>query len=114
MEVIMLRKIVILIATGAVLSLALAAAATAKGNESKGRYYFRQSCKECHTKGAKGGEITPLSKTMAEWRTFFNKGTMGKQKEPLTKIMPAEHLVDVQAYLVAHGADSLQPETCGK
>ena len=85
-----------------------------KGNEAKGRYYFRQTCKECHTKGAKGGEITPLTKTMAQWKAYFLKAKHSGGSEPLSKVMTADQLRDVEAYLVAHGADSLQPETCGK
>jgi cytochrome c5 len=85
-----------------------------KGNEAKGRYYFRQTCKECHTKGAKGGEVTPLTKTMAQWQTYFTKGKHARGAEELIKVMPAEQLINVQTFLVKHAADSLQPETCGK
>src|SRR5579859_453766 len=85
-----------------------------KGNDGKGRYYFRQTCKECHTKGAKGGEITPLSKTQAQWRTYFTKGKHSGASEVLNKVMPDAQLIDVQTYLVNHAADSPQPETCGK
>ena len=89
-------------------------AAQTKGNEGKGKYYFRQNCKECHTKGAIGGEVTPLTKTQAQWRSYFASGKHNKRTEPLTKIMPEENLQDVQTFLVNHAADSLQPETCGK
>ncbi len=85
-----------------------------KGNQAKGRFYFRQTCKNCHTKGAAGGEITPLSKTMAQWKSYFAAEVHNKRTEPLTKVMPSEQINDVGAYLVAHAADSLQPETCGK
>jgi mono/diheme cytochrome c family protein len=86
-----------------------------KGNDGKGRYYFRQTCKECHTKGAKGGEITPLTKTQAQWRTYFVKGKHAGGSELLTKVMAdTQQLLDVQTYLINHAADSLQPETCGK
>jgi mono/diheme cytochrome c family protein len=85
-----------------------------KGNEGKGRYYFRQTCKDCHTKGAKGGEVTPLTKTQAQWRAYFLKGKHAGGVEPLTKVMPAAQILDVQTFLVNHAADSLQPETCGK
>lgn len=85
-----------------------------KGNEGKGRYYFRQTCKDCHTKGAKGGEVTPLTKTMAQWKTYFTKGTHNRGSEPLSKVMTPDQLRDVQTFVVAHAADSLQPETCGK
>ena len=92
----------------------VAASVNPKGNEGKGKYYFKQTCKDCHTKGAKGGEVSPLTKTMAQWRTYFTKGKHGGGMEPLTKFMPAEQLIDVQTFLVNHAADSLQPETCGK
>ncbi len=90
------------------------AASQSKGNEGKGRYYFRQTCKECHTKGAKGGEVTPLTKTQAQWRTYFTKAKHAGGAEALIKIMPDAQLLDVQTFLVNHAADSPQPETCGK
>jgi len=92
----------------------LIAGTAPKGNEGKGRYYFRQTCKECHVKGAKGGEITPLTKTQAQWRAYFVKAKHAGGAEPLVKVMTDTQLLDVQTYLVNHAADSLQPETCGK
>ena len=89
-------------------------AAAVKGSESKGRYYFRGTCKSCHTKGAVGGEITPLNKTQAQWKTYFAAGKHAKGKEVLTKFMTEDQVRDVAAFLDAHAADSLQPETCGK
>jgi mono/diheme cytochrome c family protein len=85
-----------------------------KGNESKGRFYFRQNCKQCHTKGAVGGEITPLNKTSAQWKTYFASGKHAHSREVLTKYMTDDQLRDVAAFLDAHASDSLQPETCGK
>jgi len=85
-----------------------------KGNEGKGRYYFRQTCKSCHTKGAKGGEVSPLTKTMAQWRSYFLKAKHSGGAETLVQLLNADQLRDVQTFLVAHAADSLQPETCGK
>lgn len=92
----------------------VAARAAQKGSENKGRYYFRQTCKECHTKGAVGGEITPLNKTMAQWRAYFAKGTHNHGKEALVKYLPADQLLDASTFLTQHAADSPQPETCGK
>ena len=89
-------------------------AAASKGSESKGRYYFRGTCKSCHTKGAVGGEITPLNKTQAQWKMYFLAGKHDKGKEPLTKFMTEDQVRDVSTFLDAHAADSLQPETCGK
>lgn len=85
-----------------------------KGSESKGRYFFRQTCKNCHTKGAAGGEITPLNKTQAQWKAYFLAGKHAKGKETLIKVMDPVQLRDVAAFLHEHAADSLQPETCGK
>jgi len=85
-----------------------------KGSENKGRFHFRQTCKECHTKGALGGEVTPLNKTMEQWRAYFAKGTHNHGKEPLAKYLPPDQLLDASTFLVNHAADSPQPETCGK
>lgn len=100
----------------AVLGAAVLVAATIgpKGNEGKGKYYFKQTCKDCHTKGAKGGEVTPLTKTMAQWKSYFVKGKHAGGSEILTKFMTGDQLRDVETFLVNHAADSLQPETCGK
>ena len=104
--------LLVLSVTALMLIPASSISAEGKGNQAKGRYYFRQSCKECHTKGGKGGEITPLSKTQAQWLKYFAAGK--HNKEGLEKVMSADQLRDVAAYLHAHAADSPQPETCGK
>ena len=106
--------ILILLAFLACLLLVSALAAGAKGNETKGKYFFKQNCKTCHTKGAVGGEITPLNKKMAQWTTYFQAGRHNHGKEPLTQYVPEDQLRDVQTFLTNHAADSLQPETCGK
>jgi hypothetical protein len=84
------------------------------GSETKGRAYYRQMCKDCHSKGAKGGEIAPLSKSQAQWRSYLQKGKHGNGSELLTKFMDETKLLDVQTFLINHAADSPQPETCGK
>lgn len=96
------------------LVLPLAMSAGPKPSETKGRYYFRQNCKSCHTKGAVGGEITPLTKTQAQWKLYFVTGKHNRRTEPILKVMSDDQLRDVAAYLDAHAADSPQPETCGK
>lgn len=109
---ILIRSALALVTGGFVLC--AAAAGPVKGNEAKGKYYFKQTCKDCHTKGAKGGEVSPLTRTMAQWQRYFLKGQHTGGAEPLTKFMSAEQLRDVQTFLYNHAADSLQPETCGK
>jgi mono/diheme cytochrome c family protein len=85
-----------------------------KGNETKGKFYFKQNCKTCHVKGAKGGEITPMSKTQAQWQDYFAKGKHMKGTEPLSKYMTDEQLKDALTFVYNHAVDSPQPETCGK
>ncbi len=85
-----------------------------KGSETKGRHFFKDTCRQCHTKGALGGELTPMNKSMAQWRAYFAAGTHNHGKEPLTKYLPADQLLDTSAFLISHAADSPQPETCGK
>lgn len=87
---------------------------TRKGSETKGRNYYKANCKTCHTKGAKGGEVSPLTKTQAQWRVYMDKGTHAGGAEALTKLMDADKLIDVRTFLINHAADSPQPETCGK
>ena len=91
-----------------------AGSGTRKGSETKGRAYYRQLCKDCHTKGAKGGEVSPLTKTQAQWRMYFQKGKHAGGADPLSKFMEDTKLLDVQTFLINHAADSPQPETCGK
>jgi mono/diheme cytochrome c family protein len=85
-----------------------------KGNETKGKFYFKQTCKPCHVKGEKGGEVTPLVKTQAQWQAYFAKGKHLKGTEPLSKYMTSEQLNDALTFLYNHAVDSPQPETCGK
>ena len=88
--------------------------AAQRGSETKGRHFFKDTCRQCHAKGGVGGELTPMNKTMAQWRSYFAAGTHNHGKELLTKYMPADQLLDASAFLINHGADSPQPETCGK
>lgn len=86
----------------------------AGGSETKGKYYFKKTCKECHKKDGDGGEVTPLTKTTAQWTAYFKAGSHQAEKSKLTDIMDQTKLLDVVTYLEAHASDSPQPETCGE
>ena len=109
-------KSVVVMLVVCIVVLAAFAATTTKGNEGKGKFYYKQDCKTCHVKGASGGELTPLSKTQAQWKSFFAKGKHPGDNQPLVKVqgMDEEKLNDVYTFLYNHAADSPQPETCGK
>ena len=85
----------------------------AGGSETKGKYYFKKTCKSCHKKDGDGGEVTPISKTTAQWKAYFADGSHQAGKAKLTGIMDEKKLLDVVTYLEAHASDSPQPETCG-
>jgi len=87
--------------------------ALAAGNETKGKFYFKKTCKPCHSKAKEGGEMTPLTKTQEQWKRYFSKGMHKKGGEKLPDVVPAEQLIDIETFLVNHAADSPQPETCG-
>lgn len=96
------------------LTLAVLAAAlplAAEGSDTKGKFYFKKNCKSCHADGKGAKAITPLSKTQAQWKKFFEAGKHGK--DPLSKLGTPEQLLDIKTFLVNHASDSPQPETCG-
>jgi cytochrome c5 len=92
---------------------AFVAIAAAGGSETKGKFYFKKSCKTCHVKGQPGGEVSPLNKTQAQWKDYFAKGKHNKGTEDLSKLLTPQQILDVQTWVVNHASDSPQPETCG-
>lgn len=80
------------------------------GNPRKGKYLFKKNCKTCHTDGAEGGAITPLSKTMAQWDKFFKDN---KHPGDAWSNFGEQDLLDINQFLYDHAVDSDQPETCG-
>jgi cytochrome c5 len=99
----------LLLATVLASSLALASEG---GNPKKGKFLFKKNCKECHSSGAAGGEVTPLSKTQAQWDRFFETDKHSKSTDAVKNVSP-EEMKDIQQFLYDHAADSDQPQTCG-
>ena len=103
-------------------ALAFAAAGTTapaagKTNPNRGKSLYKASCKSCHGTGGEGKTLSPLTKTQAQWQKFFKTGAAACAKKAEAKngkaLLPQD-LADMEAYLVAHAADSDQPETCGQ
>ena len=42
----------------------------------RGKKVFKKSCKTCHTRKGEGGKLSPLAKTMAQWRLYFKKDNL--------------------------------------
>ncbi|MFC1523936.1 c-type cytochrome [Thermodesulfobacteriota bacterium] len=89
------------------------AAAKAKGNERKGKYFFRKNCRECHKPGGSAKQLGPDSKTMKQWKKAFTEKKIAKLecKDEWAKQTDKE-LNDVFSYLYNHAYDSPSPAKC--
>jgi len=85
---------------------------TVKPSAKKGKYYYKKTCKGCHTKDAEGGELTPVSKTIKQWERVFKKGKHYGE-EMFDEAFDETQMIHIQKFLINHAADSDQPETCG-
>ncbi len=92
------------------------AAGAAGGNPNRGKSLFKSTCKTCHVKGGDAKDLTPMSKTQAQWerayKNTFEAMARRVEKKNNKALKPSE-LDDIRTFLVAHAADSDQPETCG-
>jgi cytochrome c5 len=104
---------------------ALIAAATLGGlieaargpNPYRGKSVFKSTCKACHKKDGEAANLTPMSKTIAQWEGFFHKqapACLKKVQAKTGKALTADETADMKFFLVSHAADSDQPETCGE
>ena len=73
------------------------------GNPRKGKHLFKKTCKTCHAADGAGGEVTPMTKTQAQWDRLFDKK---KHDEDAWKGLSEQDLKDVQQFLYDHAADS--------
>ena len=90
--------------------IATSAMAAEGGNPRKGKHLFKKTCKTCHAADGAGGEVTPMTKTQAQWDRLFDKK---KHDEEAWKDLSEQDLKDIQQFLYDHAADSPQPQTCG-
>lgn len=101
------------LATLAIIAAIAAPLAAQGGSDTKGKFFFKKTCKACHANGGAAKEITPLSKTQAQWKAYFAAGKHKKGTEKIDSLVKPEQVKDVQTFLVNHASDSPQPETCG-
>ena len=110
---------IVFCATLAVLFLATLALSTAalaeekKGSDKQGKFLFRSKCKECHWPEEEGGDVTPMTYTQAQWKSFFDRYKHKRKKDVWHDVFTPEELLDIKTYLINHASDSEQPETCG-
>jgi hypothetical protein len=82
-----------------------------KGNARKGKYLFRKNCRTCHLEGGSAMELSPVSKTQAEWQKVFDNIDQLKCKDEWTKLSEKDTL-DVYSHLYGHAFDSPSPAKC--
>lgn len=104
--------------TAALLAAALGSPvlAAGKANPNRGKTLYKATCKACHGKGGEAVNLSPLTKTQAQWQRIFRKTTacVSKVEGKTGQRLTAQDLADMELYLVSHAADSDQPETCGQ
>jgi hypothetical protein len=84
-----------------------------KGSDKQGKFLFRSKCKECHWPEEEGGDVTPMTYTQAQWKSFFERNKHKRKKDVWTEMFTPAELLDIKTYLINHASDSEQPETCG-
>jgi cytochrome c2 len=82
------------------------------GNSRKGKHLFKKSCKSCHNAGDEGGELTPMTKTMAQWDRYFKKKAKKHPGDTFNNISDKDKK-DINQFLFDSAADSPSPATCG-
>ena len=83
---------------------------TTDGNERRGKYMYRKSCRACHD-GSGAVDLSPNSKTQAQWERTFGKYERLDCIEEWNKLKH-DDLNSIYTYLYSHAYDSEQPATC--
>ena len=82
-----------------------------KGNARKGKYLFRKNCRTCHLEGGSAKELSPVSKTQAEWQKVFDNIDQLSCKDEWAKLSEKDNL-DIYEHLYGHAFDSPSPAKC--
>ncbi len=82
-----------------------------KGNARKGKYLFRKNCRTCHIEEGSAKELSPVSKTQAEWQKIFDNVDKLKCRDEWSKLSPKD-TKDIYAHLWGHAFDSPSPAKC--
>ena len=87
--------------------------AAPEGNKRKGKYLFRKSCRSCHQDGGSAKELSPISKTQAEWeQVFSNNGYAKLACQAEWEKQSDKDLLDIYTYMYKHAFDSPSPLKC--
>lgn len=94
-----------------IISLAGISLAAGKGNARKGKYLYRKNCRTCHVPGGSAKELSPISKTQAQWQKVFEESDQLTCKDQWAKLSVKDRQ-DMFAHLHGHAFDSPSPAKC--
>lgn len=80
-----------------------------EGNTRKGKFLYRKNCRTCH--GSSASDLSPLSKTQAEWKALATAHATIPCAENWQK-MTEEDRNDIFSYLYSFAKDSPTPAKC--
>ncbi|MFW5500989.1 MULTISPECIES: c-type cytochrome [unclassified Maridesulfovibrio] len=104
------RKVIgTLICVLMVLSMASMAAAFGDGNARKGKFLYRKHCRSCH--GATASDLSPSTKTQAEWTAMFSDTSKIPCSSDWNKVKEKD-INDIFTYLHDYAKDSPSPAKC--
>jgi mono/diheme cytochrome c family protein len=81
------------------------------GNARKGKYLFRKNCRTCHVEGGDAKELSPISKTQADWQKAFDNYKQLQCVATWDQLSDKDR-GDMFAYLHGHAFDSPSPAKC--
>jgi hypothetical protein len=99
---------IIMVFLGVSITIAMAAD---KGNARKGKYLFRKTCRTCHIEDGSAKDLSPVSKTQAEWQKVFDNVDALQCKDEWVKLSEQDNL-DIYEHLYGHAFDSPSPAKC--
>jgi hypothetical protein len=82
-----------------------------EGNARKGKYLFRKNCRTCHVEGGSAKELSPISKTQAEWQKVFDNYKQLQCVATWDELSDKDR-TDIYAHLYGHAFDSPSPAKC--
>jgi len=105
----MSRKLTIIVASLLITVFAVSMAfAMGGGNARKGKFLYRKHCRSCHGKAA--SDLSPASKTQAEWKAMFgDRGNIPCAKD---WTIIEKDINDIFTYLHDYASDSPSPAKC--
>ena len=110
----MFKRTVIMVLALSFLAAGISLAAPAgDGNYRKGKYLFRKNCRSCHSEGKSAKELSPISKTQANWKAAFADDKVAGYpcKDAWAKV-GEKGINDIYTYLYKHAKDSPTPAKC--